>query len=261
MRVKSVSRFDWSVLRIGCVVVCLYLTGCITTIEKTYKAPEAKGSLFYFYPESSDQFTPISGAKIYHQDHPETAVYSDEQGDFILPPVIKIEFKLLMIGHAFKYYPIVIEKGDSSFMVLARASLHMRQLESIDFRSIILAQPNYSTAGSVNKSIKSQWPCDQDAIRILDQSVTTFQRLSAALNDGLLDSSNEYSRLVQHATQLGDLQNFASGSCHWQEFNDEVQREKIRQTEEYFSGIQKILENSPAYLESLNINNNSFYNE
>lgn len=259
MRVKSVSRCYWDILKIVFVVIFLSLTGCITTIEKTYKTPEAIGELVYFHPGTSDQFTPVSGAKIYHQDHPETVVYSDEQGNFILPATIKTEFKLLMVGHAFKYYPIIIEKDSYTYRILARASSHMRELESIDFVSIILPLPDYFNVENSSENVKSQWPCNQAVVRSLDLSVATFQRLSAALNDGLLDSSNEYSRLVQHATQLGDLQNFASSSCHWQEFNDEVQREKIRQTEEYFSGIQKILESSPAYVESLSINNNSFY--
>lgn len=246
---------------VSCAVFCLVLSGCIPTVEKTYAAPEASSILVYFYPEASDQFIPITGAKIYHQSHPEVAVYSDESGSFTLPAVVKTKVKLLMAGHALTYYPIVIEKDALSYIVLARASLHMRSLESIDFGSIILTQPAYLNTQDLGANVKSKWPCDQEIIENLDQSVATAQRLSTAFNGGLFASNNGYNRLVQHCKQLGDLLEVASGSCRWQEFNDAEQREKIRQTSEYFSGVQKILEGHPGYLDSLKMNNNSFFSQ
>jgi len=245
----------------GYTLVCLCLSGCIPTIEKTYTSPEVHGVVEFFYPESSEKFVPIARAKIYHERHPETAVYSDESGRFVLPATVKTEFKLLMAGHAFAYYPVVIEKDSNRSIVFARATMHMRNLERIDSGSIILMQPGRFNAQNINASVKSQLPCDQGLIQSLDQSVATSQRLTAAFNDGALASSNDYERLVQHCQQLESLQAVASRSCRWQEFNSVEQREKIAQTREYFSAVQSVIEQSPGYLDSLNLNNNSAYNQ
>lgn len=237
------SRFSKYGKWIGYIAVVISLAGCIPTIEKTYKAPEAYGVLVYFSPHTEDQFVPIVGAKIYHQNYPETVVYSDDHGEFLLPTVVKVEAKLLMVGHALKNYSIVIEKDSRRDIVLARADAHMRYRENIDLGSIVMTQPADKNAQDSNLDVKSQWPCDLQLIQSLDQAVVTAQRMSAAFQDRALDSDTA-GYVMEHYQQLRELSREARSSCRWREKSYAEQRDYIAQTREYFSGVKRVLDNS-----------------
>tara|TARA_R110002050_G_scaffold9504_1_gene33049 strand:+ start:194914 stop:195597 length:684 start_codon:yes stop_codon:yes gene_type:complete len=224
----------------------LWLTGCIPTIEQTYKAPDAKGMLVYFHPEAIDQFVPVAGAKIYHQSYPDKIVFSDENGDFFLPAVTQIELKGLMVGHALAYYPIVIENGPLSYIVLAQADMHMRTLANIELGSIILAQSVDMNTQDLAVDATVQWPCDLRIIQSLDQAVVTAKRLSSAFNNALLMSRNGYAHLTQHYNHSQNLLEAAKNSCHWKEISDAEQHEQIRQSREYFSSVYLVLESTLA---------------
>lgn len=231
---------------VNCIAACLCLAGCIPTVEKTYKAPDAQGMLVYFHPEAADQFVTVTGAKIYHQSYPDAVVYSDKNGAFSLPAVAQTKLKLLMAGHALAYYLIVIEKDSLSYVVLAQSDMHMRTLANIELGSIILTQPADILSQDLNADVKIHWPCDPQIIQSLDQAIATVIRLATAFNNALLMSGNGYAHLTQHYHHSQNLLEAATNSCHWKQISDAKQREQIRQTREYFSSVNLILENSLA---------------
>ncbi|WP_413700310.1 hypothetical protein ACLKMH_24345 [Psychromonas sp. KJ10-10] len=123
-----------------CISCALLLLGCVPRLGTIYKTPEVQGKLVEFFPDAERQFVPVDGAKVYHQDYPEMVVYSDINGDFLLPAVSKTEVSMLMPAHALRRYPIIIEKQALSFIVLSSSTLLMRSLEQNDLGEIILPQ-------------------------------------------------------------------------------------------------------------------------
>lgn len=251
---------------LGLLVSCMLLSGCIPTIEKSYKTPQTQGRLVYFNPTAKQPFTAVAGAKIFYQAYPDNAVYSDLQGAFELPATTKKEIKLLMVGHALTDYPIIIEQNELSDTVLATASLSMRTLEIVDLQTLIVAgakqQPllrsftaadfDASTATAINSSsIHSKhhvdetptWPCDFNLIQSLDRAIQTAQRLTAFFDQHTDQGTNQLAiaatltrtHATQHYHQAQRLLETTKNSCQWPAISTVQQQESREKALNYFA--------------------------
>jgi copper chaperone CopZ len=215
----------------------LVLQGCLPVIEKSYKTPEVKGKLVFFMPDAQTLFEPAVMAKIYHKGHPETAVYSDEKGFFLLPAITKVEAKLLMMGHSYFNYPIIVETDLKRYLIFAETARSMRSLETADLDSIILETLDGINEHDTDVATKSAWPCNIELIHHLDQAIYTAQRLLDSSKDSVVDTGY----MANHYGQTRRLQYEAKASCQWQEISDEAQFRHLSETREYFSNVDSIL--------------------
>ena len=217
------------------------LSGCIPTIENTYKTPQVKGKLIHFTPNDTVKFTPVSNAKIYYKAYPESVIYSDSEGEFLLAAIMKTEAKFIMVGHALINSPIVIEYGLDSYITFARATLNSRYLEKINQFSIILPSIENKDFEISNVDHKLSWPCDLKMIKSLDQALLTTQQLVDANIDMAMLSYTEQVYVTEHYRHSIELLSEAEGSCQWQQYSSVEQFEYIAQTRDYFSRAGQLL--------------------
>lgn len=238
---KSVKH---GIVFIGCA---LLLLGCVPRLGNIYKTPQVEGKLVEFFAQDTGPFVPVAGAKVYHQNYPDKAVYSDVNGSFVLPAVVETQISMLMPAHALRPYPIIIEKDSLSFIALSRSTLLMRSLEENDLGEIILPQ---STHINNQMDSKSKWPCDLHVIKSLDQSIEIMQHLLSAVNNHSLKSDIADIYLAQNYNQSQQLLEFARASCRWNESSDEQQSLHFFASRKYFNAIAEILDkNSELYYE------------
>jgi len=212
-------------------IILLMLAGCVPVISTTYKTPQVEATLFTVNSEINPYPQPLSDAKIYHIDYPETAVYSDSNGQFLLTTNSAIEAKLLMPGHSLTYYPIVIEHGSVGGIIYAQATFRMNYLEEVNLGSIVITKDKES----VDLAMKQAWPCDLSLIKNLDKHVDVAMYLQQQNSPATTKFD-----LKDHYQQLLMIADVAENSCHWQEISDQLQFQQRSETKEYFSNITKL---------------------
>lgn len=231
----------------------LLLSGCIPTIEKSYKTPQTQAQVLYFNPADKPAITPVTGAKVYYQAYPEQAVYSDQQGRFELPAVTQTEMKLLMAGHALAEYPIIIEHNGLNDSLLAQASLSMRSLEVVNLGALFLMSTQqqallghgttqFESATNANKNHSFDepvnWPCDRDLMLSLDRAVQTAQHLNRFFKQHGTTTTLAQAYTSQHQqSQL--LLAATTNSCQWPAISTPTQQESRQRALWYFATAQQ----------------------
>lgn len=243
-----------TLLAIAC---SLLLSGCIPTIEKRYKTPQTQAKILYFNPAEKPTITPITGAKVYYQAYPAQVVYTDQQGSFELPAVTQTEMTLLMAGHALTDYPIMIEHNGLNDIVLAKASLSMRSLESVNLGALVLANTqqqarlNSATATQFEATANANnnhpldkslnWPCDLALIDSLGRAVQTAQRLNHVFKQHGTAMAPAQTYASQHL-QSQQLLTAAQNSCQWPAISSSAQQKSRQQALQYFVKAQQSID-------------------
>lgn len=243
MLIYGDSGLKWITKKLASLTyLCFFiaLSGCIPTIENTYKTPQVKGKLIHFTPNDTVKFTPVSNAKIYYKAYPESVIYSDSEGEFLLAAIMKTEAKFIMVGHALINSPIVIEYGLDSYITFARATLNSRYLEKINYFSIILPRVN-SDYIEISNVERSYWPCDLKMIKSLDQALLTTQQLVEAKIDMAMLSQAEQGYVTEHDKHSIELLSEADNSCKWQQYSSAEQLKYRAETRDYFSKARHLL--------------------
>lgn len=225
------------------LIICLLIStiGCVPIIEKTYKAPQTEGVLLQLSSNNELDFSPVSSAKIYYREYPETIVNPDVQGQFLLPAVTQIEAKLLMPGHALINHAVIIELQDFRYTFFATGTLNSRRLEEVKLEPIIVPTLQNMNVDDIAWKTKQIWPCDIALIQSLELAVDLAEQLNREFPDVTLENNTVKLNIRSQLSEATKLLHETQQSCRWKKEHFTEREGQLSQTRQYFSEIEQRL--------------------